>query len=1091
MPRQIGFSTGEVAKELWAKTDWAGHAHAARRLRNFWVTPEGNAATRPGTRFDYDVPLLQGSASERAPARLHPFIFSGSDSAVLELTAGRCRIIRAGAPVAVTGTASTRAPAWSGATAYLKYAAVSKSSKLYQALLPSTNKDPATESSYWEEVTDGRVPLPYTQAEVWAATLDQSGDTIFISVRGHPVRALQRTGATTWVLSTWAWTPTLAAPTGLATDVAPAAWDSLHPKRAWDYQVTAYKLGVGGEESLPSSVLHVSDTTPCYPDRPGSIKWNTVSGADGYYVYKGLNGQMGYLGMATGLSFRDEGLLPIYEEPPPVGRDPFAAGGDAYPQVVGLHHQRLIAAASYLNPGTVWGTKASQLHSFDAADTPAPEDAFQATLLSDKFEEIVAMLSLGPLRLFTTESEWIFGPADGAPLTTATIGYQRLSGHGSSAGVHPVVIGVEPLFVTRDGRVRTSPLQADGGADLSLQAQHLAPVGQTIVSWAYSRELRTLWLVRTDGSLLSLSYIAERQQAAWALHPTVGKVYSVACIRESSRDQLYVCAGRTCWTGNALDGTGSEIEQFHVERLTETGAVSPHLWVPWDGAATIDGLAFYKAEVPVSCVFTSPDVGTQATFMATEDDPVFKDLVVGDWVVMNPFSPTERVVLKVVSLVGGPDYDTATVEILEGVPPLIAEAVGYGWVLDAGGTTEWGVARKGVRWRPSLSPSRATGLEHLANQEVWALVDGEPRGPFKVELQVGGGAGTNLLPNTGWNHVAAGSVAEWLLSGMDHSYQIGSLVPDGRNEFDQGWLGWWRFVFWRENGNEAPDFNGTLALNPDGVASIASASVNVLEVSQADRISEADGEVWFALVSDWLPVAGDETYSFTCYTGVQDCKVQLAIAWFDANRQPIGQMSYGAPALGSSNTYASSGPYDDEANFYRTLAVGTSPESARYAALVLLKGNSNNGATSSRAVFAAPQFEVGATPTGWVAPELPYWGLDYGDPGVVVTVGLPVVCELETLDAVHAPVSNTIVREIGLEVIDSMLEGVQVAETIDGPFTRWTPEPATPSDAGGAEGLLNATVRSPVDSTWGQHGRAALRACGQRVVVAGVNREID
>ena len=49
----------------------------------------------------------------------------------------------------------------------------------------------------------------------------------------------------------------------------------------------------------------------------------------------------------------------------------------------------------------------------------------------------------------------------------------------------------------------------------------------------------TTWVVRSDGALLSLTYIKEQQMLAWARHDTDGVFESVTVIPEGNEDVPY------------------------------------------------------------------------------------------------------------------------------------------------------------------------------------------------------------------------------------------------------------------------------------------------------------------------------------------------------------------------------------------------------------------------------------------------------------------------------------------------------------------------------------------------------------------------
>jgi hypothetical protein len=100
------------------------------------------------------------------------------------------------------------------------------------------------------------------------------------------------------------------------------------------------------------------------------------------------------------------------------------------------------------------------------------------------------------------------------------------------------------------------------GADLTTMARHLFD-GYTIVDMAYQQTPHSiLWVVRSDGAVLSLSYLREQGVMAWAQHEfrgqATGNAESVCCVPEGGEDAVYFVVTRT------VDGSTYR----YVERLS-------------------------------------------------------------------------------------------------------------------------------------------------------------------------------------------------------------------------------------------------------------------------------------------------------------------------------------------------------------------------------------------------------------------------------------------------------------------------------------------------------------------------------------------
>src|SRR5271168_2397509 len=98
---QPSFARGEVSPYLFGRVDLTGWAQGLRTLRNYTVRPEGCVSNRQG--FGY----VNNSLTNTSKASiLMPFIFSATQSYVIEVGAGSAQVFSAGS-VVVGATFST------------------------------------------------------------------------------------------------------------------------------------------------------------------------------------------------------------------------------------------------------------------------------------------------------------------------------------------------------------------------------------------------------------------------------------------------------------------------------------------------------------------------------------------------------------------------------------------------------------------------------------------------------------------------------------------------------------------------------------------------------------------------------------------------------------------------------------------------------------------------------------------------------------------------------------------------------------------------------------------------------------------------
>src|SRR5690606_28576882 len=91
-------------------------------------------------------------------------------------------------------------------------------------------------------------------------------------------------------------------------------------------------------------------------------------------------------------------------------------------------------------------------------------------------------------------------------------------------------------------------------------ASHLLD-GYTITDWTYSADpWGVVWALRSDGKLLSLTYVPGLSVWAWALHETEGTVMALAAVPEDDEDAVYLMVER--------DGVRN-LERFATRRISD------------------------------------------------------------------------------------------------------------------------------------------------------------------------------------------------------------------------------------------------------------------------------------------------------------------------------------------------------------------------------------------------------------------------------------------------------------------------------------------------------------------------------------------
>jgi hypothetical protein len=221
-----------------------------------------------------------------------------------------------------------------------------------------------------------------------------------------------------------------------------------------------------------------------------------------------------------------------------------------WPGCAAYFQQRKTYAASYPDPDTFWMTQPGNYHNMNVSLPSKDSDAITGTIVSKELNAIRHLVEMNNgLLALTSSGAWLIsGGTPGADVTPATITAQPQSFVGCS-NVRPLVIGYDVMFIQDRGSIVRSMsyqfyLNIYTGNDISTLSSHLF-FGHSIVDWDYAEEpFKIIWAVRSDGVLLSLTYVKEQEVYGWARHDTQGLVESVCTVVEGGENIAYVVVRR-------------------------------------------------------------------------------------------------------------------------------------------------------------------------------------------------------------------------------------------------------------------------------------------------------------------------------------------------------------------------------------------------------------------------------------------------------------------------------------------------------------------------------------------------------------------
>lgn len=564
---QRSFAGGEITPELYGRIDLTKFQTGLAECRNFIILPHGPATFRPGTEFIKEV---KTSAKK---TRLLPFTFSTTQTYVIELGDQYLRLYTNGGQL-TAGTVT----AWLTATAYVVGDIRSDGGANYYCTTAHTSGTFATDLSggKWVALTGDiiEVPTPYLEADLFDIHFVQSADVLTLVHPGYAPRELRRYSATRWVLQTIAFASALTAPTGVA--VAATGSGTI----TYKYVVTAINDGDEDESVASSSVSTTNNLNSS--GNSNKVTWTNVSGAIRYHVYKLRGGVYAYIGQATDgtTGFIDDNISADLGKTPPDAQDPFNSANN-YPQAVSYHEQRRVFAGTNNKPQTTWLTRSATESNMNRSTPGRDDDAMVVKLAAREANIIRHLVPLSDLILLTSGGEWKLSSGNADALTPTTVQIRPQSYTGAS-NVQPAVTGNSILYSQdRGAGVRelsySWEAQTYRSVDASIMVPHLF-AGYTIKDMAFTRApYQVLWVVRSDGALLGLTYVPDQQVLGWHPHDTDGAFESVAVVAEGTEDVLYAVVKRT------IDGQ----EKRYVERLH-----SRHFDTPADAFHVDSGLTY-------------------------------------------------------------------------------------------------------------------------------------------------------------------------------------------------------------------------------------------------------------------------------------------------------------------------------------------------------------------------------------------------------------------------------------------------------------------------------------------------------------------
>ena len=264
------------------------------------------------------------------------------------------------------------------------------------------------------------------------------------------------------------------------------------------------------------------------------------------------------------LQIIDDNVLADTTQSPPEDIIALNAGADDYPSATTYHEQRRWFAGTTNKPQVIWATRTATDANLTSSIPSRDADGMELRIAAAQNNQIRHLVPLSDMIALTAGGEFrIF--SDSAPAITPSSVSIKPQGYSGASDVQPVVTYGSLLYVQAQGsRVRELAYNWEVNSyrtvDLSIMAPHRFN-GYTINQLAFSRAPDpTMWAVRSDGTLLALTYVPDQQVYGWHAHDTAGGAFESVCVvAEGNEDVMYALVRR------AVNGRSVR----YIERLSE------------------------------------------------------------------------------------------------------------------------------------------------------------------------------------------------------------------------------------------------------------------------------------------------------------------------------------------------------------------------------------------------------------------------------------------------------------------------------------------------------------------------------------------
>jgi hypothetical protein len=359
---QFASISGELAPNLWGRTDFQKYDSGWAKAHNWIVDYRGGLFSRFGTEFGDIIEWSEGEAVLYVPFQYSP---DTANTYTCIFTDDKVRFVQDNAYVlesvvtvdSLANSTGDRLEITATSHGYsngdwVKLSAFTVNTSLNTRTVQVANKttntfecvDPIT-GDYVEiaSVTTEAAEVyriytiasPYGHEAFEQLQAVQIRDYVRLTHPDYPIKNLIRNDTTDWEITN----EEIGAVAGTVTGLAKASTTN-DENTCYVYMVTA--VDENDEEGLPDIIMTINNANLQDFGDGIAINWTAVAGAISYNIYrsrgiKSTSGvdlrtdiNIGYIGSAIGVEFVDPGITPDFTQTPPISYNPFANGRIQY-----------------------------------------------------------------------------------------------------------------------------------------------------------------------------------------------------------------------------------------------------------------------------------------------------------------------------------------------------------------------------------------------------------------------------------------------------------------------------------------------------------------------------------------------------------------------------------------------------------------------------------------------------------------------------------------------------------------------------------------------------------------------------------------